>query len=281
MSEQNNHTEDYRRIKELSGKLKMPDTSTYASAWSLLSKHITTQQKVISLNGWLKVAASLTIFTLSTFILYRTQEVSIYVANAEQREVRLPDKSTIKLNAQSSLSYNRFSWNFNRRVSFEGEGFFQITKGSTFSIHSSAGTTYVLGTSFNIYARQNEYKVSCTTGKVQVAIKDQNHILTPGLEASSIHPQLLPSSFETTKTLAWQRGEFYFEAMPLQKVFDSIERQYNVKIRYENVDLNRLYTGFFNNKDIDEALKVVCLPMGLTFKIIDKERVTIYNERKV
>ena len=31
----------------------------------------------------------------------------------------------------------------------------------------------------------------------------------------------------------------------------------------------RLYTGRFSNKNLEEALQLVCLPMGLNFTIMD------------
>ena len=276
-----NHTED-QRILEVSARLKLRGTTPLSQVWPQVASKLDPEGKILKMNNWLKVAASIALLSVFTYTVYLSQTVEVHTARGRQQEITLPDGSTVMLNAQSKISYNSIYWWFERRLAFQGEGFFKVKKGSTFSVYSSSGTTQVLGTSFNIYARKKEYKVSCTTGKVKVVLaNNQSQTLTPGLEVTSLQEGLTPVAFEKNKTLAWQRGEFYFESNTLSEVFETIELQYNVNFDDQNVDTTRSYTGFFTNQDIDEALSVVCLPMGLSFSLIDTENIKIFKEENI
>ncbi len=46
------------------------------------------------------------------------------------------------------------------------EGFFKVQKGNKFIVHTPAGDVEVMGTSFNVFAREEASKVSCVTGKL-------------------------------------------------------------------------------------------------------------------
>ena len=72
------------------------------------------------------------------------------------------------LNSASSLSYYPFWWSFDKKAELNGEAFFEGEHAKNFTITSDKAETTVLGTSFNIYARDNDYQVTCVTGKVKV-----------------------------------------------------------------------------------------------------------------
>ncbi|MEO0556223.1 MAG: FecR domain-containing protein [Bacteroidota bacterium] len=283
MSEQTNYTELNQRIKDLAARIKVPATKTAGQVWFEVSSQLTAETELSQFSSWLKVAASVVLVASSSYLFYKGQDVKVVTARAQQLEVTLPDNSKVLLNAESTLAYNKFSWRASRSLQFEGEGFFQIQKGSAFAVHSTQGATRVLGTSFNIYARKNDYQVSCSSGRVRVEYADHqdSKILTAGLETCNINGNLQVRSFEQAKTLGWQKGEFYFEAEPLHNVFATIERQYNVRLSFQQIDVSRRYTGFFTNQDIDETMKIVCLPMGLNYQIVNAHQIKIYKEQDV
>lgn len=66
---------------------------------------------------------------------------------------------------------------------------------------------------------------------------------------------------------SWMNGMFSFLARPLGYVLDEIERQYDVKIHWEDQDgRQKLYTGYFSRDlPLEEVLELVCKPFGLTF----------------
>jgi len=64
---------------------------------------------------------------------------------------------------------------------------FNVKKGNSFNVVSSLGKTFVLGTSFNIFSREDKYRVACVTGKVKViSITNKQVILSPNYHAEII-----------------------------------------------------------------------------------------------
>ena len=72
------------------------------------------------------------------------------------------------------------------------------------------------------------------------------------------------------QTISWQQGIFYFEDKPLVSIFAALERQFNVSVNFEG-NKNRSITVAFSNKSLQEALDVICIPMGLKYEINNKK----------
>jgi len=197
----------------------------------------------------------------------------------------LPDGSIAELNAASEIAYHPYWWKLNRQVSLEGEAFFEVKKGSSFKVSSKFGNTEVLGTSFNIYARNKEYKVFCQTGKVAVSNKSSsvNLIISPGDMA------ILDNKTSTgvirygasANIIAWRLNEFNFNQEPLAKVLQELSIQYNVNIELDNNNLNNLvYSGRFKKKEsVELTLTLICQTFNLKFIPKGKHRYTISRNK--
>lgn len=193
--------------------------------------------------------------------------------------VQLPDGSSVELNAGSEVKYFPFRWVFNRDVRFEGEGFFEVQKGKKFRVLSENGTTTVLGTSFNIFSRDDVYKVACKTGKVMVATTGAGEtvILNPGqqvvLKAGAIMKET--ENYRDNEPYLWRNNQFLFNAAPFASVAREIERQYGIQINTQG-DIDGVFTGnFTRNSDVEEVLKIVCKPFGYNFVRRDNQNYTI------
>lgn len=228
---------------------------------------------------YLKLAASLCIVVLAGFAVYNFQEVDIATARGEHQQVVLPDNSTVELNAGSSLTYNTFLFAFSRKIYFAGEGFFSVMKGSRFEVVSQQGTVEVLGTQFNILSRRDTYEVACAKGKVKVtnSTNVSGVLLTAGLKTSLLDKKLgEPSTFQPEAT-AWRNGEFYFDNSPLSEVLSTLELQYDVKIYFDG-STDRSYTGYFRANNLEESLKLVCLPLALEYQILNKKEIKLISK---
>ncbi len=216
---------------------------------------------------WAVAASILLLLGVTAFMrLYTT---TVAVPAGIHQVAMLPDGSTVELNAESSLSYHPFWWKINRELEFEGEGYFEVMKGKKFTVHSTQGSTQVLGTSFNILSREEVYKVTCITGKVRVrSTKNESVDLLPDHQAVVLpNGQIrLETDVNTNTELSWKNNLFLFTAAPLRDVFKEIERQYAVTIDME-VSSSDLYTGNFNRTSkIEEVLSFVCPAVGLKFE---------------
>jgi len=257
------------KILEASADFKIPEARSESSSWDLLQESIRKREKgnQILLGNMLKyvAAASVAILFVVSLALLHVREVR--TSNGEILLVELPDNSTVTLNASSQISYNPFLWHFNREISLSGEAFFDVKKGSEFKVWSGDKNVTVLGTSFNIRARDNSYQVSCFTGKVLVK-NDINRevILAPGEKTIDMGDQLPKISFKASKTATWRTGDFYFESTSINDVIRELERQFDIEVIF-NPEYDRIYTGYFNTQSMEEALELICAPMGYTYSI--------------
>ncbi|MGQ1910826.1 FecR family protein [Marinifilum sp. RC60d5] len=253
-------------------KIEVSYSKSKQEAWKELSALTSVSKpkaKTISLS-WIKYAAAaciLILLGLSSFIY--TYTTTINCPKGEHLSVVLPDNSTIELNANSSLSYKPYWWNYSRKVKFEGEAFFDITKGSKFEIESNYGKTFILGTSFNIYARGNNYKVTCYTGKVKVVSKvTSDKILLHPKDHAYLTKNGKLKVFNDEKAkekILWRNHLFFFTDTPLKTVFEEIELQYDINI-VEKGKFNQTHTGNFGKeKSVEKVLYNVCKPNGLKF----------------
>jgi transmembrane sensor len=136
-------------------------------------------------------------------------------------------------------------------------------------VRSSKGTTSVLGTTFNILSRDNNYQVTCLTGRVKVRDDSgkSNVILNPG-DKSVLNSQgflSVETGIDTKTEISWIINKFSFTAEPLKNVFNEIARQYGINIKLPE-DLEKSYTGTFIKGDsITSTLRMVCKPFDLQF----------------
>jgi transmembrane sensor len=217
---------------------------------------------------WMAAAVIFVLFGSTLFMRLYTTGVS--VPFGQHNVAELPDGSTVELNAGSEISYKPLWWYVNREVTLEGEAFFEVESGKQFAVVSSAGLTMVLGTSFNVYARNNDYQVTCYTGKVRVVSSGSGHSLDilPREQATLNRDGLLRLSKvkNIEEPVSWKSEMFIFTAKPLNYVFEEIERQYAITI-YAGENFDYLYTGNFSrNQSVEQALKMVCRPYGLQFR---------------
>jgi ferric-dicitrate binding protein FerR (iron transport regulator) len=227
--------------------------------------------------AWMGAAAAVAVLIVAGWwFLQSGGAEQISTAVAEQRVVELPDGSTVTLNAVSAVSFDRESWQQARTIELAGEAFFEVTKGARFTVVTDYGQVEVLGTSFNVNARPESFAVHCFTGKVRVSKGAAQTELLPGEGARAAGEQLVEEKFEGEENAAWRTGLHTFEAVPLRAVFAELERQYGYQVDFPEQMGERVYTGFFESGDLEEALKAVCWPMELEYELkAGQERVIV------
>ncbi len=213
-------------------------------------------------------------------IWIQNQSINVIAEKGKMVEYRLPDGSDVRMNADSRITLDKKNFNNKRSIRLEGEAFFNVTKGTTFTISASRGGIRVLGTSFNVYSRTNAFKVSCMTGKILVTSGRQSVTIIPGESAELKDTDLIRfADSKINSVAAWIDGEFNFDNSPLNMVFDEMERQFNVKFAGQNFG-DRFFTGSITNKDLKEALDIVCIPLGLNYEIGNKGEIFISEVHK-
>jgi transmembrane sensor len=273
------------RVLQVSAAFMVPSGISRIDAWPPLEKKITAavpgrKEIKVDFSLYLKIAASLCIIALAALTLYDLQEVHVLTGSGEHKLISLPDHSTVLLNAGSTLQYNTFLFAFTRKIHFTGEGIFSIVKGSRFKVFGQHGVVEVLGTKFNVRSRRNAYEVSCLEGKVKVTSLENTSpvILTAGLSTALENKKLKPAVAFKSEIIAWKNGEFYFDNSPLSEVLETLELQYDIRIHFDD-STTRSYSGYFTAINLDEALKLVCLPLDLEYEVLSQKEVNISNKK--
>ncbi|MDR2917249.1 MAG: FecR domain-containing protein [Tannerella sp.] len=227
-----------------------------------------TSPKVKRLSFWKYAAAAVVMFIIATGAFAWLYETTEQAARGSHLAVNLPDGSKVNLNSDSKLSYKPYWWFASRSVTLKGEAFFEVKPGSRFTVESFGNEVRVLGTSFNIFARAESYRVTCLTGKVEVRANNEKTTLTPNMQVYLRDGKLdISDNIDGLQSIGWTQNKFSFIGVPLADVVKEIERQYDIQIT-SNAKLDYLYTGNFSKeKKPEEVLEIVGKPFGITFNI--------------
>lgn len=251
----------YKKIIDASAKWESPKRkSTHKEAF--LRKMQSVKKRKANTSILLKYAAVFLIGVSSVLLFFTNQ--NIITANGNTKTVSIFDGSTIKLAPNSSLSYNSVLYFFNRKVTLEGNAFFNVIPGNSFTVNSPNGEVSVLGTSFNIIDREDYFNVVCFTGKVAVKANKQEVILKPleGFENLSNKK----SKFNNASKDPSNNSYLYLNQVPLPIVLKELSNFYNVTFNTDAVSLEGTYNGLLINDNIELALKNVLYPFNFDFE---------------
>jgi ferric-dicitrate binding protein FerR (iron transport regulator) len=244
------------KIKENSAFLSTPSFDENRILQNVLKSK--KDSKVISLQNWfVKIAA---IFVIGLGLYFGTQTILTTTQSAEignKANFLLPDNSEVALNSDSEIEFKKWNWENNRTLDLKGEAYFKVAKGKTFEVNTSLGKVTVLGTQFNVKARNNRFDVTCFEGKVKVKYKSQEIILTKGELISFENNQKIVAKNILDIQPSWINKEVSFEKENLVNVLLEIERQYNITFNYKNIETNQLFTGKIPTDNIDVALQII------------------------
>lgn len=251
-----------------------------------------------------RVAASLILVATFTFLFYRygedmmatfskVEQVAVGTEPGMQKQVVLPDGSTVWLNASSRLSFPARFGN-TREVSLEGEAFFKVKpdKKKPFIIRTGNFFTTVLGTSFNIkaYTGDKQIRVSVATGKVAVSVTDtvlhKTHSLATLVRDQQITYFPETNSFRTENVLpdhfnGWINGQLVFKRTDVMEVASTLSRWYNKKVEVSGYVPGTACT-FTANFKTDTPLHDVLETLSITQKMsysIEGEKVVIQVDK--
>lgn len=220
-------------------------------------------------------------------------------------QVTLPDGTEIWLNAGTKLTYTRSFGITNRKIYLEGEAFCKVKsdKKNPFIVQTSLVKVTALGTSFNVKAYPDDIIVSTTLVDGIVKIEgtnsnnadfsytlkaNQNLIITKPehrdlhqdikrsekelVKANPIKPILrsviFRDSFNTELNTSWKEKRWQLQGEPLYYLSKSLERRYNVIIRFKSEEIkNYRFTGIVENETLEQFMEILSLTTPLRYTI--------------
>jgi transmembrane sensor len=210
----------------------------------------------------------------------------------------LPDGSTVWLNAGSKLSYDKNFGTNERRVTLEGEAFFDVVKMTDlpFIIQTQVIRIKVLGTTFNVksYANEQTTETSLIRGKVEITINnrpEEKFMLLPDnkliVSNEIIEKALLIKPTQTKKRIplvalerltyyekdstivetSWKENRLVFQDESFEDIARKMERWYNVVFVFENQNLKaERFTGSFTSETVIQALEALQIATDFKFR---------------
>lgn len=229
-------------------------------------------------NSWWKLAAAAIVIIAAAglvFTMVNQGGTTVITAEADKKEVILPDGSKVFLNRNSQISYKKGFAANHRLVQLEGEAFFDVKPDASnpFIVTAGVSQTQVLGTSFVIKAYENKtIQLNVVTGKVAFSDKqgpEEALVLTAGNTAilqSNKKPQQIENA--DPNFMAWKENRLVFNNVPLFQTLSTLEEYFDVKfIVTDSSLLNIKYslTGT-DNPSLPRVLEVLSATLHITIK---------------
>ena len=203
--------------------------------------------------------------------------------------IKLPDGSTVKLNAGTTLKYPEIFAGNIRKVILSGEAFFDVIHDSKhpFVVEINNVEIEDLGTSFNIsaYPGREQVVVNVVTGSVRLFDKDQKEakIIPAGSSGKFLtrKSEITVSNTLTPNFLSWQTKEISFRHTPLATVFEELENIYHIKLEFSDPSIaNISYTANFEKFQIDDIVNVIAETHHLSVQKNQDGSVFSFSQKK-
>lgn len=169
----------------------------------------------------------------------RTHTISVPKGNSF--DIVLGDGTHVWLNADSRISFPARFAGGERRVSIEGEVYFEVTKNQDvpFIVESRGQSVTVYGTEFNVNAYEERVVTTLVNGHVGVSAGNTEMDLTPGEQSvfSERTGQIAKRTVNVHECISWREGYFVLEGQSLQAVMNAIGRWYSVDIVWKEPSL--------------------------------------------
>lgn len=271
-----------------------PSSIDVNSALKTVSRKIKSDKKRhISFIVMFQRVAAILILPLMLFMGYYMINKKKEIAKANFREVitpygsrskiDLPDGSVVWLNSGSKLKYPIAFNNGERNVYLSGEAYFEVhsDKSNPFIVSTDKAKVKATGTAFNVesYSTDTIVAVTLIHGKVDVKIKGEELIvLHPNqrLCFNTILNTYKLTEEDANRWSAWKDGILIFKDDRLDMIFKRIGVYYNVDFDIRDKELaSQHYRATFNNKSLDEILKILKLTAPVKYKMITEKDTSI------
>lgn len=226
--------------------------------------------KIIRLSNFKRILQIAAVFLIAGMVwMWASQETepqlySYQIGEGQKLETMLPDSSIVILNENSLLTYQEID--DKRMVTLEGEAWFDVQHLDhvPFEILSGDAKTRVLGTAFNVRAYPEEDKIEVSVERGKVAFSENENLenlatLPAGTEGTFYKKEkkIVKDKRENDNANAWRTLTLDFENVQLQKVFETLERYFDVEIEANPNILKCELFGKYTDPKIDEVLQVI------------------------
>ncbi|MFT4733600.1 MAG: transmembrane sensor [Arcticibacterium sp.] len=274
----------YQKIWTASNKKVKDFQPDVDAAWKKINGKILVKNKK---PNYLRIAAGLAgLLLLSTYVFIKNNQPIAYLSLKSEKASQvktLADGSSVTLNSFSLLEYPETFGKDERRIKLIGEAFFDISKkpDKPFIIEANGTEIRVLGTSFNISARDQNVKVSVNTGTVEfLKTKENKVILQKGDEAlyDSVKDTIKSAPIVDRNVFAYKTKVFEFNDTRLVEVVGILNKGYQSDIKLDGQNWSDyVLTTRFENENLSDALNIIAETLELQLK--NRDRTYIFAKK--
>lgn len=272
---------DMRRTWLTQRAYDVEDTMDLDEEWQAFAKKVSLEEETVTRKIkrspqrtflYAAAIALLLIVPSLAYYLYFMQPVKkTLFADSLVTESTLPDGTQVALNTGSVLYYPSIFKGRERKVTLEGEAYFDVThnKNKAFVIEAGKLEIRVLGTSFyvNTEASDHTIEVALISGKVALNYNDQKIFIEPGEKAivNKYNGEMTSHKFNDPNLLAWKTHTLQFNNTPLNEIIEVLEKVYNKDITVMNPELNNCrITATFEGQSLEAILLVLQSTIDVT-----------------
>ena len=199
---------------------------------------------------------------------------TLVIPETQTFKVTLSDGTEVSLNSLSQLKFPFMFSREKREVWVNGEAYFKVAKNPycPFIVHTSLTDIKVLGTEFNVNTYDSfQVNVALIHGSVSTHSKSgQSILLKPGFQADfSRSKQFNVTDFDSSKTLSWMKGIYFFQNSSLRDLATVVYRWYGETLVFDNSKLssNHFTGALFKDKSLKDFLDNLSLTSNISFQI--------------
>ena len=216
----------------------------------------------------------------------RTEPMNQLVVPCGKRSsIVLADGTKLWLNSGSRAIYPVAFTGKTREIYIEGEGYLEVAHDATkpFYVVTDHLKVKVLGTKFDVsaYKDDDHASVVLVEGSVQASIGEENLTIKPNqiLNYEKLAQKLTCEKTNVLEYVSWVDGMMLCNKEQIQSVITKLARYYDIKINYNNLNLNNItLTGKLDLKsDYKDVFRAICATAPLNYEMINN---TIYLTMK-
>ena len=221
--------------------------------------------------------SGLTYFTQIGKKAASTEETILRTDRGDKAMLTLADGSKVCLNAESVLSY---STDGTRRVTLEGEAYFEVAKDKAhpFEVSTPYGTIRVYGTSFNVNAHKRDslFAVALVEGSVGLKMNHLEKEMRMQPDEKICYNQkdnsIRKTSADMTDAGIWRKRELKLVDVDIATLWKKMGHWYGMKFRATNIpQKNHLYNITIQAESVEKMLGLISAITPIEYTIKGKE----------
>jgi transmembrane sensor len=223
----------------------------------------------------LLVSVSATLYFFNTPVL-STKEIAWEMRQTrnEVADISLPDGSSVAVNRNSTLKWQKDLNGSNREILLEGEALFNVTHNpqKPFIVTVDEVKIKVLGTSFNILnnKEKNEIETAVMRGKVLMYTSQKQIIIDAGMMGIYRRQtnELVLIKMKDENGIAYATRSLTFSASTLKEVSEQLGKAYGVQFVFENEKIQECrLTTEYQNKSLQFIMDVISESLTISYRI--------------